>query len=378
MIKLWKPLSLLLIVTLISLTSYDNAYAAAQKLSLNITNKTVYTGSSFTLRVMGTTKKATWSSSNTKIIKVKNGTVTALSKGTAKITARVNNHMYSCSVTVKEPYLNAVSLKLKVKEKFKLKLTGASVSSWSTSNKAVASIDKNGNILALKAGTAIMTVNKKYKCNVVVRASAPTPIPTPTPLLVDKLKTLGDSKQVILVTSNQLKTVSCKVDCYEKVNNKWKQVFSTMPGVIGKKGFSMNRTEGDNTTPVGKFSLGTAFGKYKNPGTKMPYRVTTKNDVWSNDPKYYNMWVTDPKIQGEFMLRKDSLYDYGFVINYNIPERIVGKGSGIFFHIWRSSDLGTAGCVATSETDLLKVLKWLDPSEKPLIIEGPTSEVLKY
>ncbi|MFL0247581.1 cell wall-binding repeat-containing protein [Candidatus Clostridium stratigraminis] len=194
-------------------------------------------------------------------------------------------------------------------------------------------------------------------------------------LIIDKIKGKGDAEQAIVVTTSDFNTANATVTTFEKANGTWKQILS-VPGVIGINGFSSNRHEGDLTTPVGIYSLGTGFGKYGNPGTAMPYRQTTPNDIWADDEAHYNTWVTDPSISGEHLLRSDWLYDYAFVINFNIPERTLGKGSGIFFHCWRSYNNGTAGCVATEESNTLKILRWLDPSKQPVIIMGPISSVL--
>lgn len=203
--------------------------------------------------------------------------------------------------------------------------------------------------------------------------------PSPQPkeqLLVEKIKNLGNAEQVIIVTSDAYKTIHSTISCFEKANGTWTQTCS-MPGVIGINGFSSTKKEGDLTTPIGKFSLDMTFGKCENPGTKMPYRQVSANDIWADATQYYNTWVTDPSISGEHLLRDDWLYDYSLVINYNIPERILGKGSGIFLHCWRSSNNGTEGCVATDKNNVLSILKWLNPSKNPEIIEGPMSEVLK-
>lgn len=68
------------------------------------------------------------------------------------------------------------------------------------------------------------------------------------------------------------------------------------------------------------------------------------------------------------------LYEYGFVINYN-TKQVKNKGSGIFMH---KGDSYTLGCVATSRSNLLKILKWLDPKKNPVIIMTPESELNKY
>ena len=53
----------------------------------------------------------------------------------------------------------------------------------------------------------------------------------------------------------------------------------------------------------------------------------------------------------------NELYKYGAVINYNTNPIIKGKGSAIFLHIWRNENEVTAGCVATSEKNLLTFIE---------------------
>ena len=153
-----------------------------------------------------------------------------------------------------------------------------------------------------------------------------------------------------------------------------------MPAVIGKLGFAVHKKEGDIKSPMGIYTIGTAFGRQPNPGTKMPYIQTTPNDYWvddSNSPLYNTL--QEAPVNGRWNSAETmyiKYYDYGFVINYNTTERTPYKGSAIFFHIWIGSSIGTTGCTATSEENLLTILKWLDPSKNPLIIQGTMSEVL--
>lgn len=74
---------------------------AATKLSC--TKKTIYEGDKFTLKITGTSKKVTWSSSNKKVVTVSdNGSVKGIKEGSAQITATVGGKKYTCKVTVKE------------------------------------------------------------------------------------------------------------------------------------------------------------------------------------------------------------------------------------------------------------------------------------
>lgn len=81
------------------------------KLSINKTKASVTAGSSFTLKatVSGTSQKVTWSSSNSKVAKVKNGKVTGVKAGSAKITASVGGKKAVCTVTVKKKTSTEVS-----------------------------------------------------------------------------------------------------------------------------------------------------------------------------------------------------------------------------------------------------------------------------
>ncbi|MEW4276572.1 SH3 domain-containing protein, partial [Priestia megaterium] len=196
-------------------------------------------------------------------------------------------------------------------------------------------------------------------------------------LVVDSFKTLGNAQQVILVTADNYDTKSAKIQTFEKVDGKWKQVL-TANGVLGQKGFALAKKEGDMESPTGKYTIGTAFGRYANPGTKLPYRKITSNDVWVDDSKssLYNTWQQKPA-NGRWTSAENMdipAYDYGFVINYN-ESRTPGKGSAIFFHVGTNY---TAGCTATSKEQVVSILKWLNPEKNPVIIQSPVSELDKY
>ena len=67
----------------------------------------------------------------------------------------------------------------------------------------------------------------------------------------------------------------------------------------------------------------------------------------------------------------EPLYKYAAVIDFNYgANKILGKGSGIFFHIAPPGGGGTAGCIAVTEDHLVKILKWMDPSKNPCIMLG--------
>ena len=197
--------------------------------------------------------------------------------------------------------------------------------------------------------------------------------------IADGLKTVDGNKQLILVTSNGYGTSKATIRTFEKnAKGGWYQVLSTS-GYIGKNGFATTKKEGDGKTPRGKYTIGTAFGTKGNPGTKLPFRGITSDDVWVDDPKssLYNTWQSKKATSGKWSSAENMnipAYKYGFVINYN-TDRVPGAGSAIFFHIASNA---TLGCTATSESNVVSILRWLDPAKKPVIIQAPAGEIGNY
>ncbi|WP_461207476.1 peptidoglycan-binding protein [Clostridium sp. DL1XJH146] len=188
----------------------------------------------------------------------------------------------------------------------------------------------------------------------------------------------GNSEQVLVVLADSYGTLQSTYTAYEKVSGNWKVVYSGK-SVVGKNGFNDNRTQGDKTTPTGKYGFPFMFGTASNPGVKFTYKVATTGDYWASNTilEEYNIWLhydgDDPveRMYDFESLWKQPLYKYAAVIDFNYyGNKQLGKGSGIFLHLWRQGTSGTAGCVAMSETDLLQVMKWMDPAKNPCIIMG--------
>ena len=250
----------------------------------------------------------------------------------------------------------------------------------STNYKVVATIKKGATVSIISSktswykitsGTKTGWVSSKYIRKSTSRIASST---------VNNMKTLGTSKQLIIVTADNESARNVVIETFEKYVSGWKKR-NTFAGVIGKNGMISNKHEGDYETPEGKYTITTAFGRYVNPGTKLPYRKITADDVWVDDSKstLYNTWQSASKNNGRWNSAEKmniSLYNYGFVINYNV-SRTPGKGSAIFFHIAGSSGY-TAGCTATSKTNVISILKWLDPAKRPIIIQTPFNKVTNY
>lgn len=142
----------------------------ATKVTLNASKATLGVGQKMTLIPSTTPQytldKFTWTSSNPKVCTVNaNGQITALKKGTATITVKTTKgKTATCKVTVKSPAtaikLNYTKRTVNVGQEIiaKATVTGyGGTLEWSCNN-SCASVDENGNIKALKKGTAIITV----------------------------------------------------------------------------------------------------------------------------------------------------------------------------------------------------------------------------
>lgn len=134
--------------------------------------KVMYTNSTFFIGGYSNTK---WTSSNKKVVTVsKKGEMRAVKPGKSTVTAKKGKKVVlKVQITVKKkPVLNYTSRSLYAGKTVTLKVTNAPGKiSWSSSNKAVVTISKNGKVTAKKAGKAIITAKSgtwEGRCSVTV------------------------------------------------------------------------------------------------------------------------------------------------------------------------------------------------------------------
>lgn len=144
-------------------------------ISLNETEKQLNKGETLQLNVTfnpdDTTddKTITWTSTDDAVASVENGLVTAKSAGTAYIKASVGELEVTCKIEVKVPLegikLNKETTEILRRQEEKLQVAlnpedatyeGSLI--WTSSDETVATVDENGVITAVKAGTAVITV----------------------------------------------------------------------------------------------------------------------------------------------------------------------------------------------------------------------------
>ena len=137
---------------------------------------------------------------------------------------------------------------------------------------------------------------------------------------------------------------------------------------VGKKGFNLNKIEGDNSTPKGTFYLKKLYYRKDRvgiPKCNLPKKIITRNTAWCDDPankKYNEEIFICQKNNKEIFYRKDNLYDYLITISHN-DKKIPNKGSAIFLHITENYR-PTAGCIAIKKKDFEILLKLINKKTK--------------
>jgi L,D-peptidoglycan transpeptidase YkuD (ErfK/YbiS/YcfS/YnhG family) len=76
------------------------------------------------------------------------------------------------------------------------------------------------------------------------------------------------------------------------------------------------------------------------------------------------------------MSKSPTAYRYLAVIDYNTHPIVPGRGSGIFLHVSHGNP--TLGCVSLPLTQLLELLRWFAPAEKPLVVIGTRATIRKF
>ncbi|MDD3311164.1 hypothetical protein [Pseudodesulfovibrio sp.] len=141
------------------------------------------------------------------------------------------------------------------------------------------------------------------------------------------------------------------------------------------------KKEGDGKAPSGAFGLPLAFAydPADLAGTGLPVMgvgpdLYCVDDVASN---HYNSLVRlpgpgpKPWKSAETMLRPDGVYRIGLLVAHNLSRPAPGRGSCIFMHLLKPDDAPTSGCTALNGEALQKLILWLDPAARPVLVQLP-------
>lgn len=214
---------------------------------------------------------------------------------------------------------------------------------------------------------------------------------------------VSGARQMILVVAENDTTFRARMGTFSLVRGGWRAE-AAWPVVIGRNGMAWGRglhregdrdprrpvkREGDGKTPEGVFTLPRAFGyaPADSARTRLPYTQADADLICIDDVRseFYNT-VTGVAEKGmdrdrlpshERMLREDGLYRYVILVGHNIAPRDRGAGSCIFLHVWRGEDSGTSGCTAMTEERMTELFAWLDPGERPVIVQLTRADYMR-
>jgi D-alanyl-D-alanine dipeptidase len=203
---------------------------------------------------------------------------------------------------------------------------------------------------------------------------------------------IPDTRQLIVVTSASWSANSGTLQRYEKRTRSWHAVGKPIAVKLGRKGLGWGRglhaiprgahpikREGDGKGVAGIFHLKHAFG-YRPFAVRYPYKVYKTTDHCVDDvrSRYYNRIVDSTKAQHDYrsfehMKFAKNYYQYGIVVDHNAfgtSRAKRGAGSCIFLHI---KSRPTAGCTVMSMSQIMTLIRWLDPHKHPLLVQAPRS-----
>jgi L,D-peptidoglycan transpeptidase YkuD (ErfK/YbiS/YcfS/YnhG family) len=145
-----------------------------------------------------------------------------------------------------------------------------------------------------------------------------------------------------------------------------------LPCILGRAGAGFLKREGDGATPRGTWRFRQIFARapVRRFLGSLPRRQITRQIGWCDDPadRNYNREVHLPyPASHERLWRDDHLYDVFVTLNHNERPRRRFGGSAIFLHLADRGGRPTAGCVALSRKDLLKLLPLCGPRTRLVV-----------
>jgi zinc D-Ala-D-Ala dipeptidase len=217
-----------------------------------------------------------------------------------------------------------------------------------------------------------------------VASGPPPPVSVPQPL--------AGAAQVVVVTTHGWKSTTGELRRYvrDSAGAAWRRDGDVVPIVVGRTGLAWGvgfdrfrgprKHEGDGRSPAGIFPLDTAFGFAPADSMRwvaLPYLTLRSSTECVDDTAsaHYNAVVDRGAVdsvdwRSAERMRQVPQYQLGVVIRYNAAP-VKARGSCIFFHIWSGPRSTTVGCTALDETELTRLVAWLDPRDHPVVVQVP-------
>jgi D-aminopeptidase len=207
----------------------------------------------------------------------------------------------------------------------------------------------------------------------------------------------GESRQMVLSVSAGWDAPRAILQAYERASKSapWTPVGAPIEGSLGRTGLAWGRglhpngrpgpekREGDGKSPAGVFDLRqvTGYATTAPRGLRLPYRAATPTLRCVDDPRsaHYNR-LADEALgkkdwsSAEDMRRRDDLYRLVVRVGHNDTPVVPGAGSCIFLHLRAGPEAETSGCTAFEPEPMERLLRWLDPAARPVLVQLPDTE----
>ncbi|MFC8078610.1 hypothetical protein ACFUN8_24080 [Streptomyces sp. NPDC057307] len=172
------------------------------------------------------------------------------------------------------------------------------------------------------------------------------------------------TRQALVVSGEGRESSRSGVVLYERdADTGWRPVTDRWPAHNALRGWTYDHQASDLRSPIGVFTLGDAGGRLPDPGSRLPYDE-------SGDFESPGTGFLGEPLEGSF--------DYVVAIDYNrIPGTTpldksrplgLGKGGGVWIHVDHKGP--TQACVSLSRTQMVELLRLLDPAKRPVIVMG--------
>jgi L,D-peptidoglycan transpeptidase YkuD (ErfK/YbiS/YcfS/YnhG family) len=207
----------------------------------------------------------------------------------------------------------------------------------------------------------------------------------------------AESRQMVLSVSAGWDQTRAILQAYERpaADAPWQPVGAPIEGSLGRSGLAWGRglhplgledpqkREGDGKSPAGVFDLRLVTGYEAAPpsGTRLPYREATATLRCVDDVKsaHYNRLADEAKTRkdwssAEKMRLADDRYRLVVWVGHNDSPVVPGGGSCIFLHLREGPGATTSGCTAFEPEPMERLLRWLDPAARPVLVQLPDAE----
>ena len=213
---------------------------------------------------------------------------------------------------------------------------------------------------------------------------------------------VGNATQLVVVTTAGWDSTTGEMRRFVRndLHSTWQRVGTPVPIVVGRTGLAWGigfdylaisetptagprKFEGDGRAPAGVFPLDTVFGfsaADSMQSVHLPYvqLASTTECVDDTASVHYNTVVDRdavPKVDWSSSehMRRVAQYKLGIIVGYNAMPPVKSRGSCIFFHIWAGPRSTTVGCTALDEKELERLVAWLDPRARPVVVQVPAA-----